>query len=256
MEVRLIAHTPDPDRVCAIAAKNCVSSKLPEDVENMNSLVHALKGGHTSVAENATFTFAIEGISRVVEIQLVRHRVGASYAIQSGRYVAKGPTDMVIPQSIEDAMADDRENGNGHLDEVFDRYKEAVDELATSLKMAGAKDQDIRYFYPQGAKTNIILTMNGRSLLHYFALRLCTRAQSEHRELAEKMLALVKPVAPVLFADAGPSCRQLLYCPEENGCGKYPKISEMYVRIKLDDSVPDCKTCKKGFVKWEAPEDD
>lgn len=256
MEVKLIAHTPDPDRVCAIAAKNCISSKLPEDVENMNSLVHALKGGHTSVAENATFTFSIEGISRVVEIQLVRHRVGASYAIQSGRYVAKGPTDMVIPQSIEDAMADDRENGNGHLDEVFDRYKEAVDELATSLKMAGVKDQDVRYFYPQGAKTNIILTMNGRSLLHYFALRLCTRAQREHRELAEKMLALVKPVAPVLFANAGPSCRQLHYCPEENGCGAYPKISEMYVRVNLGGHIPDCKTYKKGFVKWEAPEND
>ena len=126
MEVRLIAHTPDPDRVCAIAAKNCVSSKLPEDVDNMNSLVHALKGGHTSIAENATFTFSIEGISRVVEIQLVRHRVGASYAIQSGRYVTKNPTDVVIPRSVEDLMADNRENGDGYLDEVFDKYMEAV----------------------------------------------------------------------------------------------------------------------------------
>lgn len=234
MEVKLIAHTPDPDRVCAIAAKNCVSSKLPEDVENMNSLVHALKGGHTSIAENATFTFSIEGVSRVVEIQLVRHRVGASYAIQSGRYVAKGPTDMVIPQSIEDAMADDRENGNGYLDEVFDRYKEAVDELATSLKMVGAKDQDIRYFYPQGAKTNIVLTMNGRALLHYFALRLCTRAQSEHRELAEKMLALVKPVAPVLFADAGPSCVRDGFCRESKSCGRAPKLERV---IEIMDEI-------------------
>lgn len=224
MEVRLISHTPNPDRICAIAAKNCVSSKLPEDVENMDSLVHALKGGHTSVAENATFTFSIEGISRVVEIQLVRHRVGASYAIQSGRYVAKGPTDVVVPMSVEDALADDRENGIGYLDEVFDRYKEAVDELATSLKMAGVKDQDVRYFYPQGAKTNIILTMNGRALLHYFALRLCERAQTEHRELAEKMLALVKPVAPVIFENAGPSCEQLGYCPERRSCGRVPRL--------------------------------
>lgn len=256
MEVKLIAHTPDPDRVCAIAAKNCISSKLPEDVENMNSLVHALKGGHTSVAENATFTFSIEGISRVVEIQLVRHRVGASYAIQSGRYVAKGPTDMVIPQSVEDALKRDLAYGEGELNELIEKYEEAVNELAIHLESAGAEKQDIRYFYPQGAKTNIILTMNGRALLHYFALRLCTRAQGEHRELAERMLALVKPVAPVLFADAGPSCRQLLYCPEENGCGAYPKITEMYVRVNLGGQIPDCKTCKKGFVKWEAPEDD
>lgn len=237
MKVKLIAYTPNPDKVCAIAAKNCISQKIPEDVEDLNSLAHAMKSGHTSVAENASFTFSIEGVSRVLETQLVRHRIGASFAIQSGRYVAKGPTDMVIPQSIEDAMADDRENGNGYLDEVFDRYKEAVDELATSLKMVGAKDQDIRYFYPQGAKTNIIMTMNGRELLHWLSLRLCARAQTEHRELAEKMLALVKPVAPVLFANAGPSCVQLGYCPEQKSCGRAIKLDRM---LEIIDEI-DCE---------------
>ena len=228
MEVKLIAYTPNPDKICAIAAKNCVSQEIPEDVENLNSLTHAMSSGHVSVAENASFTFSIEGVSRVLETQLVRHRIGASFAIQSGRYVAKGPTNMVIPQSIEDAMANDRENGNGYLDEVFDRYKEAVDELATSLKMAGVKDQDVRYFYPQGAKTNIIMTMNGRELLHWLSLRLCNRAQKEHRELAEKILELVKEVSPIIFENAGPSCVQLGYCPEgKKGCGKYPTMKEL-----------------------------
>lgn len=227
MEVKLIAYTPNPDKVCAIAAKNCVSKEIPEDVEDLNSLVHAMKSGHTSVAENASFTFSIEGVSRVLETQLVRHRIGASFAIQSGRYVAKGPTDMVIPQSIEDAMADDRENGNGYLDEVFDRYKEAVDELATTLKMVGAKDQDIRYFYPQGAKTNIIMTMNGREALHWLSLRLCARAQKEHRELAEKILELVKEVSPTIFEDAGPSCVRDGFCREQRSCGRAPKLEKV-----------------------------
>lgn len=229
MEVKLIAYTPNPDKVCAIAAKNCISQEIPEDVENLNSLIHAMSSGHVSVAENASFTFSIEGVSRVLETQLVRHRIGASFAIQSGRYVAKGPTDMVIPQSIEDAMANDRENGNGYLDEVFDRYKEAVDELATSLKMAGVKDQDVRYFYPQGAKTNIIMTMNGREILHWLSLRLCNRAQKEHRELAEKILKLVKEVSPIIFENAGPSCVQNGgFCVEgKRGCGKCPTMKEL-----------------------------
>ena len=228
MEVKLIAYTPNPDKICAIAAKNCVSQEIPEDVGNLNSLTHAMSSGHISVAENASFTFSIEGVSRVLETQLVRHRIGASFAIQSGRYVAKGPTNMVIPQSVEDAMANDRENGNGYLDEVFDKYKEAVDELATSLKMVGVKDQDVRYFYPQGAKTNIIMTMNGRELLHWLSLRLCARAQKEHRELAEKILELVKEVSPIIFENAGPSCVQLGYCPEgKKGCGKYPTMKEL-----------------------------
>lgn len=237
MEVKLIAYTPNPDKVCAIAAKNCVSKEIPEDVEDLNSLVHAMKSGHTSVAENASFTFSIEGVSRVLETQLVRHRIGASFAIQSGRYVAKGPTDMVIPQSIEDAMADDRENGNGYLDEVFDRYKEAVDELATSMKMVGVKDQDIRYFYPQGAKTNIVMTMNGRELLHWLSLRLCTRAQKEHRELAEKILKLVKEVSPTIFEDAGPSCVRDGFCRESKSCGRAPKLEKV---LEVMDEI-DCE---------------
>lgn len=234
MEVKLIAYTPDPDKVCAIAAKNCISREIPEDVEDLNSLTHAMNSGHTSIAENASFTFSIEGVSRVLETQLVRHRIGASFAIQSGRYVAKGPTDMVIPQSIEDAMADDRENGNGYLDEAFDKYKEAVDELATTLKMVGVKDQDVRYFYPQGAKTNIIMTMNGRELLHWLSLRLCTRAQKEHRELAEKVLELVKEVSPTIFEDAGPSCVRDGFCREQRSCGRAPKLERI---IEIMDEI-------------------
>ena len=244
MEVKLIAYTPNPDKVCAIAAKNCISQEIPEDVENLNSLTHAMRSGHTSVAENASFTFSIEGVSRVLETQLVRHRIGASFAIQSGRYNTRDPTNYVIPFDTEG------------LDELLTEFNNALRNLDDYLKEKGINAEERRYFYPQGLKTNIIMTMNGRELLHWLSLRLCTRAQKEHRELAEKMLALVKPVAPVLFANAGPSCRQLLYCPEENGCGAYPKITDMYVRVKLDDSVPDCKTCKKGFVKWEAPEGD
>ena len=235
MEVKLIAYTPNPDKVCAIAAKNCVSKEIPEDVEDLNSLTHAMRAGHTSVAENASFTFSIEGVSRVLETQLVRHRIGASFAIQSGRYVAKGPTDMVIPQSVEDALKRDLAYGEGELNELIEKYEEAVNELAIHLESAGAEKQDIRYFYPQGAKTNIVMTMNGRELLHWLSLRLCTRAQKEHRELAEKILKLVKEVSPTIFENAGPSCVRDGFCRESKSCGRAPKLENvMEIMYEMD----------------------
>ena len=212
MKVKLIAYTPNPDKVCAIAAKNCVSQEIPEDIESLNSLIHAMNSGHTRVAENASFTFSIEGVSRVLETQLVRHRIGASFAIQSGRYNARDPTNYVIPFDIDDLY-----------DEHFILFDYALRDLDNYLKENGIKEEDRRYFYPQGLKTNIIMTMNGRELLHWLSLRLCTRAQKEHRELAEKILELVKEVSPTIFEDAGPRCEQLGYCPEAKGCGRMPK---------------------------------
>ena len=74
--------------------------------------------------------------------------------------------------------------------------------------------EDARFILPNAAKTNIIVTMNGRELHHFFKLRCCARAQWEIREVAIKMCKQVKRVAPTLFEKAGPSCVELGYCPE------------------------------------------
>ena len=74
----------------------------------------------------------------------------------------------------------------------------------------------------------MIVTMNARELLHFFALRSCQRALPEMRQLANKMIQLVKPVAPTLFKKAGPSCVQLGYCPEGTRCcGRAPTLNQL-----------------------------
>ncbi|MGN0138167.1 MAG: FAD-dependent thymidylate synthase, partial [Candidatus Methanomethylophilaceae archaeon] len=108
-------------------------------------------------------------------------------------------------------------------DEHFILFDHALRDLDNYLKEMGINAEERRYFYPQGLKTNIIMTMNGRELLHWLSLRLCTRAQKEHRELAEKILELVKEVSPIIFEGAGPRCVQLGYCPEAMSCGRMPK---------------------------------
>ena len=225
MEVRLVAYTPNPDQVCDMAARTCTSSECPELLTAVNktrALEHALASGHESVAEHATFTFLVEGVSRVTEIQLVRHRL-ASYSIQSGRYCDRKASEFIIPESISKAIESELMNGggwspNGCLEDDLNELKRDLDAIDARMQKMGIPAEDRRYLYPQGIMTNITFSMNARELRHFFYERCCTHAQWEIKEMAEKMLELVREVAPVLFDDAGSKCKRLGYCPEEKGC--------------------------------------
>lgn len=214
MNVELVAFTPSPEAVCDLGARVCVSYDMPEPDEGLRALDHALASGHESVLEHASFTFAIEGISRACSHQLVRHRM-ASYSQQSQRYVNMEDFDYVMPESIKNDKSARRayEIFMKHVQRQYDWF----------VNVYNIPREDARYLLPNACKTNIVVTMNARELRHFFSLRLCERAQWEIKELAEKMLDLVKEVAPTLFEDAGPRCKALGYCPEAKGCGKMPK---------------------------------
>ncbi len=104
MKVELIAYTPEPDIIAAVAAKlthskSDIDELLKEDREKLKRLLRiVIRMGHTSVIEHAYFTFAISGVSRALTHQLVRHRI-ASYSQQSQRYVEMN-IEYVTPPSI------------------------------------------------------------------------------------------------------------------------------------------------------------
>ena len=92
MIVTLLSHTKDPEQVVAAAIRQCYASigskelKKKIDKETRERLIkQVIASGHTSTLEHASFTFGVEGVSRITEIQLIRHRVGTAYSIQSGR---------------------------------------------------------------------------------------------------------------------------------------------------------------------------
>lgn len=229
MSVTLVAFTPDPDAVCDMAARTCTSAQCPElstEKDRYRVLKHAMAAGHASVLEHATFTFLVEGVSRVTEVQLVRHRL-ASYSVQSGRYCKRKASEFTIPGSIQSAMDAELMNGGGWspdgcLRDDIDELMSVLDRVDSRMEALGIPAEDRRYLYPQGTRTNITVTMNARELRHFFEERLCTHAQWEIRELAGMMLELVKDVAPVIFENAGPKCVRLGYCPERHGCGRCP----------------------------------
>ena len=223
--VKLIAATPEADRVVAAAATICYSPSGAAEIldgldpaKTASCLKMLREAGHLSPFEHASFTFAVEGVSRVATHQLVRHRM-ASYSQQSQRYVGMTGNECVVPPSVEaDARA------LAVFKEQIGSAQRAYDELVS----LGIPKEDARFILPHGAETRIVVTMNARELHHFFALRLCRRAQWEIRALAREMLHAVREAAPVLFVTAGPSCVTEGACREAHSCGQpYKDMEDM-----------------------------
>jgi len=220
MNVKLIGFTPNPQKIPAMAAKLTHSKTKPEDLDKSKDkelsliLEQVMNLGHTSVVEHTSFTFAISDVSRSLTHQLVRHRI-ASYSQQSQRYVNLVTPNYVTPPKIAK---------NKQMKKAFEKTMEMIWENYNKLLEIGIPAEDSRYVLPNAACTNIIVTMNARSLLNFFELRCCQHAQWEIRQCANKMLAEVKKVAPSIFKKAGPSCKRKGICPEnKKNCPLYPK---------------------------------
>ncbi|MBI9016392.1 MAG: FAD-dependent thymidylate synthase [Phycisphaerae bacterium] len=236
-KVTLIRHTEDAQQVVAASGKLCYAADTadlliqnPDDAETF--IKRVVKMGHLSILEHASFTFYVEGISRAMTHQLVRHRV-ASYSQRSQRYVDHEHFDYIVPPEFEDKIV-----------EVQGKYINAVDYYKQTMEMIGQRysklldslgrqgeisNQDARYVLPNGCETKIFITMNARELLHFFEERTCMRAQWEIRNVANEMLKIVKEKCPAIFDGAGPKCVRLKKCPEgKKTCGKFQEMLEIY----------------------------
>ncbi len=252
LKVELLRYTPEGEKLIAAAAKLCYSpvgiGQIEENLsdDKVDSFLNLLMDmGHESPIEHVNFTFGVEGISRTLSHQLVRHRI-ASYSQQSQRYVRLSQFEYILPPNIEnnpkakDLFIKAMEEDQKYYDEISsllyeDHYNRYIDE-GLNDKIARQKAEkeaieDARYIFPNACETKIVFTMNTRSLLNFFSLRCCNRAQWEIRELAIQMLKEVKKVYPVLFKNAGPGCVRGA-CPEGSmTCGKIVEVREKFKKI-------------------------
>lgn len=244
LKVKLMSMTKDPISVIYASCKQCYSanfagdifdeavsdsSALPKQIEFMERI---MASGHQSPLEHVNFTFAVEGVSRACTHQLVRHRV-ASYSQQSQRYVKEKDFDYVIPPSIKNdvkllALFE------SFMKECQGKYNEIVEGLKQKNITGEKAYQDARFILPNSAETKIVLTMNSRELMHFFAVRCCTRSQWEIRYLADEMLKIVREKLPSVFSRLGAKCESLGYCPEGDKftCGRYPVKEEVLASYK------------------------
>lgn len=231
MNIKLLEMSQNAITLIYVACRQCYSEKFAGevfsdgtvDLKKQEEFVRSiLASGHQSPLEHVKFTFAIEGVSRALTHQLVRHRI-ASFSQQSQRYVKEKDFDYIIPPSIE---------GNPRAKNEFEKLMATIQQSYTKLLLLIGQDnisgqaanQDARFVLPQASETKIVVTMNCRELLHFFQHRCCSRAQWEIRQLANKMLEICVEKLPAVFAVAGAKCEALGYCPEGEKfcCGKYP----------------------------------
>ena len=196
----------------------------PYDKEILKNI---LDSNHKAALEFDWFLFAMEGYSRVTEVQMVRKRI-ASYMIKSGRAELDGKRQfsVVVPREIGEFSVQARRNPDGqHWEEVPLGAEDGVSygardliELTEIWYNAGARsgiaEEKLRYMKPQATEFKAIVGMNGHALMDFFAVRCCNNAQAEIRDMADKMLHLVRHEVPDMFVNAGASCVQLGYCPE------------------------------------------
>ena len=250
LKVKLLRYTPDCEKLVASSAKLCYSAVGVDKIENkldeddVNKFIDMLMDiGHESPIEHISFTFGVEGISRVLTHQLVRHRIGASYSQQSQRYVKLQQFEYVIPPEIDKlpearrifikAMEEDQrkydELTNILKEKHIERFIEDGYDKDKAIRLGEKKAiEDARYVFPNACETKIVFTMNARALFNFFKHRCCNRAQWEIRELAKEMLRLVKDVSPTLFKNIGPGCLKGP-CPEGSmSCGEIIKVRDEF----------------------------
>lgn len=284
MRVELLGSTENPELIIATAAKLCYSSaniddlmekQTPEKIETFISRLEEM--GHESPFEHASFTFAIEDVSRVTEQQLTRHRI-ASYSIQSGRYVNRENASFYFPSDIQENeeakdiyidIIEQSKDAYKKISEVLLKHKirsflviekqlysnDCTDEHLLEVMKTSYKKQlssfkklsieSARMAFLNSLNTKIIVTMNVRTLWNFFAHRCCFRAQDEIREMAMKMLAILKKKHPLIFKHAGASCKKGI-CPE----GKAMQCKQLKGKIPTYEDIRELinKYYKNGKV--------
>ena len=192
MTIELLASTPNPELTIAHAASTCYDSK-PKELEPARKMIKAIiKSGHESCVEHASATFVLDGISRVVTHELVRHRIGFSYSQRSQRYVNEHNPSYVIPEEIA---------GSPKALEVFQEAMNAAWAAYSKLQAVGMRNEIARYVLPNACTTKITVTANFRAWRNFLKLRCSKRAQPEIRGLAYKLLDELCKIAPACFED-------------------------------------------------------
>lgn len=271
LNVMVLSHTPEFEQNIVRGAKLCYSSAsiedlkervTPEDAEKFLNMI--LEVGHGSILEHSTITFGIEGVSRSLTHQLVRHRL-ASYSQKSQRYVKEGQFSYIIPKAIKaspfatamyiEAMEEAQRAYDQITGILLETYIKELDhepskrELSALEKMA---IENARYVLPNACETKIQITMNVRSLFNFFKERLCDRAQEEIRDLAYAMWLECMKISPTIFKHAVPTC---VYgkCKEgKMSCGKmayykrkhtslrhvYKIVNNERIEVSMSDLMP------------------
>lgn len=180
---------------------------IPGRTTNESYLANILKVKHGSVLEHATWSLLIEGVSRALTHELVRHRAGIAVSQLSQRYVDESNIAFVLPPEIREGTRA-FEVWSGACEEALEAYRQILADLDEQIGEEGPATmrkkrarQAARSVLPNSAETKLVLTGNARAWRHVVEMRGSTGADVEIRRLAVTLLRVLQQEAPNLFGD-------------------------------------------------------
>ena len=208
LRVQWIGESSDGERLAEFAGRLCyMSQRNPANRTTSEYLENIKKQAHGSVLEHANYSLLLEGVSRSLTHELVRHRAGFAYSQLSQRYVDESVADFVVPPAIigDDAlesrwraqMEDAQKTYVALVDQLMERYA-WVDDKVHRRKMAR---EAARGVLPNSTETKIVATANVRAWRTMLELRAGEGAEMEIRRLAVAVVRLLKAEAPSFFSD-------------------------------------------------------
>ena len=198
----------DGERLAEFAGRLCyMSQKNPANRTTRDYLENIKKQGHGSVLEHANYSILLEGVSRSLTHELVRHRAGFAYSQLSQRYVDESTAEFVVPPAIlgdavlEDAWRHQMQGAQASyvalVEQLMTRYGWVADKVHRR-KMAR---EAARGVLPNSTETKIVATANARAWRTMLELRTSEGAEMEIRRAALAVLRLLQSEAPGFFTD-------------------------------------------------------
>lgn len=191
--------TSQADRLAHFSGRACYQAwnmPNPATANDMGYLANIIKQGHFSVLEHASATFYIEGVSRNLTHELIRHR-HLSYSELSQRYVDMSEAQIVVPPAERDKFGELRSLPY----DALKNYDDAVTELLAEGKTRKQAREAARFYLPSATETKIVVTGNHRAWRDMLQKRYSVHADAEIRELATELLRQLRLVAPATYQD-------------------------------------------------------
>jgi thymidylate synthase (FAD) len=208
LPVKWLGESTDGERLAEFAGRLCyMSQKNPANRATRDYLENIKKQGHGSVLEHANYSLLLEGVSRSLTHELVRHRAGFAYSQLSQRYVDESQANFVVPPAIVGDEALEKE-WRAQIDEAQRCYVRLVEQLMERYGWVGDKvhrrkmaREAARGVLPNSTETKIVVTANARAWRTMLELRSSEGAELEIRRCAVAMLKLLSKETPGFFSD-------------------------------------------------------
>lgn len=208
LPVSWLGESTDGERLAEFAGRLCyMSQRNPASRTTRDYLENIKRQGHGSVLEHANYSLLLEGISRSLTHELVRHRAGFAYSMLSQRYVDESEANFVVPPAM---LGDDALVGawQAQIEGAQAAYVRLVDELMSRYQWVADRvhrrkmaREAARGVLPNSTETKIVVTGNARAWRTMLELRSSEAAELEIRRLAVTVLRVLHAEAPAFFSD-------------------------------------------------------